>query len=338
MAIGGVVQSTPLRRRYLDVVLSEYQARYGEPLPVDLFTVHAFVLREDQTWGAGIPPGLDAFAQEGMLYELQQHGDLEIFKQQIRDFRRWMADNGFRNTPLIVSEYGILMPADYGFEYEVVRDFMVGSFDFLRTASDADTGYPADENRLVQWWSWFSLNAPAYDFETQEGYNGNLFDSDSHQINDLGRDFGQYVLEHTPPGIDLALADASVAPALLLASAAPVTVTLAATAHNLGELTAENVQLRVWLQRAASERALLSSSTPVEMQAGVQHVLLQSQWQSDRLQPGANSLWLELVAENGGLEKVCVNNRTPFALTVFEEALDHQLYLPIAALGALATQ
>ncbi|MEZ4661305.1 MAG: hypothetical protein R2911_27460 [Caldilineaceae bacterium] len=109
---------------------------------MDVFTVHGFVLREDQTWGAGIPPGLDAFAHEGQLYELADHRDLEIFKTQIRDFRRWMADNGLREKPLIVSEYGILMPADYGFAYKQVRDFMLGSFDFFRAQPMPRRGIP----------------------------------------------------------------------------------------------------------------------------------------------------------------------------------------------------
>ena len=331
VAIGGVVQSTPLRRRYLDMVLSAYQARYGEPLPVDVFTVHGFVLREDQTWGAGIPPGLDAFAHEGMLYELEDHRNLEIFKTQMRDFRRWMADNGLRDKPLIVSEYGILMPADYGFAYEQVRDFMLGSFDFFNTETDAETGYPADANRLVQWWSWFSLNAPAYDFETQEGYNDNLFEPSSHQINALGVDFGQYVAEHAPAGTDLVLDSVQMQPPLLVASAAPMTVTVSATVHNLGALDAQNVRLRVWRNDGAGAFTLLATSASHSIvPAAAQNVTLHAEWPFAALSAGDNPLLLELDADNGGLENVCANQQMAYVLTVFEQELGKRLYLPVA--------
>ncbi len=60
VAIAGVVQATPLRLRYLDMVLDEYQRRYGARLPTDVWNVHGFILREankkvdgQEPWGAG---------------------------------------------------------------------------------------------------------------------------------------------------------------------------------------------------------------------------------------------------------------------------------------------
>jgi hypothetical protein len=40
VAIGGVVQPTPLRLQYLDMILDEYQGRYGVKIPVDVWNVH----------------------------------------------------------------------------------------------------------------------------------------------------------------------------------------------------------------------------------------------------------------------------------------------------------
>ena len=156
VAIGGVSQPTPLRMAYLDRVLAAYRAQFGAEMPVDVWNVHAFILREERgSWGVDIPPGMDV--AQGQLYEIADHNDMDIFRRQITDFRRWMAERGLRDKPLIVTEYGILMPASYGFPPEVVSGFLVDTFDFFLTARDPELGYPADDNRLVQAFNWFSI-------------------------------------------------------------------------------------------------------------------------------------------------------------------------------------
>jgi len=190
VAIAGITQPTPLRLQYLDLVLDAYQDLYGGMIPVDVWNVHGFILREERdSWGVDIPPGISA--DQGRLYELEDHDDMEIFREQIVAFRRWMKDRGERDKPLIVSEYGILMPADYepGFPYEKVRDFMYATFDYFLTASDASLGYPADGNRLVQRWAWYSLSDTVYP-------TGNLFDPDTGQITPLGLAYASYTSSH----------------------------------------------------------------------------------------------------------------------------------------------
>lgn len=180
---GGVIQPTPLRLRYLDMVLASYAAQYGVPLPADFWGTHVQILQEKRDeWGAGIPAGISD--DEGRLYSIQDNGDPAIFEQLVWELRAWMASRGLRDKPLIISEYGVLMPSlylcycyDYDVGNAIVVDFMKRSFDFLLSAKDADLGYPADENRLVQRWSWYSLNDKAYDAPPYgEGYNGSLFD------------------------------------------------------------------------------------------------------------------------------------------------------------------
>ncbi len=185
VAIGGVSQPTPLRLAYLDRVLAAYKARYGTDMPVDIWNVHAFILREAlNSWGVGVPPGMDV--TQGKLYEIGDHADLNIFKQQIADFRRWMAERGQRDKPLIVSEYGILMPEDYGFPPDVVKQFMTATFDYFLAAKDAALGYTADENRLVQAFCWYSTSDTVYP-------TSNLFDPATKAITPLGEAFKQYV-------------------------------------------------------------------------------------------------------------------------------------------------
>lgn len=185
VAIGGVSQPTPLRMAYLDRILAAYRSQFGIEMPVDVWNVHAFILREERgSWGVGIPPGMAA--DQGRLYEIGDHADLEIFRQQIADFRRWMAERGLRDKPLIVTEYGILMPASYGFPPDAVAGFLADTFDFFLTARDPATGYPADDNRLVQAFNWFSVADKTYP-------TSNLFDPQTHAVTLVGEMFKAYV-------------------------------------------------------------------------------------------------------------------------------------------------
>lgn len=186
VAIGGVSQPTPLRLAYLDQVLAAYRKQTGAAMPVDMWNVHAFVLREERdSWGVGIPPGLSE--DQGLLREIAEHADLALFEAQIMAFREWMAARGFRNKPLIVSEYGVLMPAEYGFPPETVIGFMKATFDFFLSAVDAKTGYPADDDRLVQAFCWYSAADPVY-------ATSNLFDPDTRAPTPLGEAYHEYML------------------------------------------------------------------------------------------------------------------------------------------------
>jgi hypothetical protein len=185
VAAGGVAQPTPLRLQYLDMVLQAYRDAYGEPLPADMWQVHNFMLREERgSWGVDIPPGTTVGT--GILYEIKDNDNIEAFKQQIVAFRRWMSDRGQRNKPLIVSEYGIPMPEDYGFDPGQVRRFMYATFDFFLTAKDKALGCPTDDNRLVQRWAWYSMADTSYP-------TGNLADPETKQLTQLGKAFGDYI-------------------------------------------------------------------------------------------------------------------------------------------------
>lgn len=172
VAIGGVSQITPLRLAYLDAVLAAYQAEFGEPMPVDVWTMHAFVLQEKaDDWGVDIPPGMDATA--GETWAIEDHDDLALVELQVRRMREWMRDQGHQDKPLWVTEYGILMPAGYGFTPERVRRFLIGSFDLFLHLRDPEIGYNLDDDRLVQRWVWFSTDYPLYptgDLFTVGGY------------------------------------------------------------------------------------------------------------------------------------------------------------------------
>lgn len=250
VGIGGVVQATPIRLQYLDQVLEAYQARYGQAMPVDVWNVHHYLLREADDWGGGIPPGTDTGL--AIKYKIEEHDMLEPhltdpekvgWKGHLVEMRRWMQSRGYQDRPLVITEYGILMPELYGYDYTRVRNFMLATFDWMRTATDPEIGYPADGNRLLQAWAWYSLNDPSF-----EGFDSwsHLFDPDSQSIMQLGQEYAAYTAALTDPYpgvVDLqpvavwhtepeSQEDGSVA------------MTVMAQIHNAGGATAHNVLVR----------------------------------------------------------------------------------------------
>jgi hypothetical protein len=193
IAIGGVVMPTPLRLQWLDMTLDAYQRLYGHEMPVDVWNIHVQILQEKRgDWGCGIPYGSDA--DQGRMYEIIDNASVAAFEQLIIEFRQWMHARGQRDKPLIISEYGVLMPSSYlPTGDQAVLDFMAGTFDFMLTARDPDLGYAADGDRLVQRWMWFSLNFPLYD-DTPGGFNGSLYDwREPHQLTVYGEFLRDYV-------------------------------------------------------------------------------------------------------------------------------------------------
>jgi streptogramin lyase len=202
VAAGGIVQPTPLRLEYLDRVLAAYRARYGHAMPVDVWHIHNAILNEVRGgWGADIPPGSEA--TQGAIRSVDENDNMDIFRGQIWAFRQWMAGRGYRGYPLVVTEYGILLPEILGYDEGRVNAFMSNTFNFLSNSTDGVLGDPTDDHRLVQRWAWFSLDYPPFDPITWQGFNGSLFDSDTAAITD----FGQHYAGHTAPFPPLAYAD-----------------------------------------------------------------------------------------------------------------------------------
>jgi hypothetical protein len=190
IAVGGVSQATPLRLQYLDHVLSTYQNLYHEPMPVDWWTVHGYVLREEKgSWGVDIPPGITA--TQGELREVKDHGRLDLFEAQLRSFRQWIAEHGYQQTPLALTEFGILMPSSYGFPPDMVESYLEQTFVWLSQVQDGSSGYPEDGYHLVQKWAWFSISDPTYS-------TSDLGDISSGKLTILGEKFRSMIYKAVP--------------------------------------------------------------------------------------------------------------------------------------------
>ncbi|MEZ4861314.1 MAG: hypothetical protein R3C14_08405 [Caldilineaceae bacterium] len=215
VAIGGIIEATPLRLEYLTTIWNKYQEYYGTTMPVDVWNVHNFVIaeycrmepdgaggQERICYGGAVPPG--ATTNSGAYVgEDWKHIDHTAFDQQIRAFRQWMKDHGQQEKPLIVTEYGVLynkidcpqpVPGGCGDPHwvdlnnpQVIHDFMLWTFDYFANTADCNLGYTADDCHLVQRWAWFSLQN-VWDFNP----HASLYDKTTKQPLLAGEKFSQY--------------------------------------------------------------------------------------------------------------------------------------------------
>jgi len=239
VAIGAVVQPTPLRLEYLDRVLTAYEDKYGIRLPVDVWNTHLYIMREvHDDWGAKIPPGIDA--DTGRLYSLSQHVGVEELKNLVRELRVWMKARGYQDKPLIVTEYGALMPLwfldDDGVTKENVHEFLRDATDWLFTATDSGLGYPADGYRLVQRSALWSLDA---DDTFPEGYakwDFFLFRStDPYTMTETGVYYRDIIAPRHTAYVDLLPYRTSLNPStLIVASGETISTTVSVLVSNAG--------------------------------------------------------------------------------------------------------
>ncbi len=217
VAISGLVEMTPGRRQYLDMVWNAYLARYGKPMHVDVWNMHAYVLPEVRPDGvtpngvADVAVGTDPAlgkresasdpnsCAEHVVYCRAEHDDISVFAEQIVMMRQWMKEHGQQQKPLIVSEYSILyryygvgspfsVRDEYGnyFTPERVSKFMLNSFDYLNGARDPNLGFALDDNRLVQQWLWYTAHESL-------GNSSQLMEADLATMTLMGQTYRNHV-------------------------------------------------------------------------------------------------------------------------------------------------
>lgn len=149
-----------------------------------------------------------------------------------------MRRRGYRDTPLIITEYGSLLPycglddlyydsQGNPFDEARARGFMESGFDLLLTATDPHTGYAPDQNCLVQRWLWYSLD--------DEAYGGQLFGGCSRDPTSLGIAVGAYT-GAIPPNVDLLAVEVRQVGPVPFSPTEPATVTLKARVSNVGNV------------------------------------------------------------------------------------------------------
>lgn len=306
---GTIVQPTPLRLEYLDKILQSYQASYQVPMPVDAWAFHNFILNEVKgKWGADIPPGSNATV--GMQIEADETADIEVFKQQVINFRQWMADRGYRNTPAFLSEFGVLLPEHLypEFSVEFVNEFMNETFTFLLNATDPNTGYPGDENRLVQRFAWYSM-------DDNITHNGFLFDrskAPENARNEMGNNFVNFA-NSIEERVDFFPVSARVV-GNPNASQGTTTVTLEAIVGNSGNLgTVAQASVRFYNGDPNSGGVQIGKTRNVQLQGCGEQARVQTEW--GNVAPGNYTLFVQ-VSTTPGLEADLGDNQLSFPVNV----------------------
>lgn len=332
VGIAGLVQVTPGRLQYYDIVLNTYQSVYKEPMPVDVWNAHVYVLPErnldgSPSWAAhialGTDPNLAMYESNGTpqmctnpndnIYCVAEHDNMTIFRNQVRAMRQWMKDRGQQNKPLILSEFGILFPYEveaggcflmdeFGqcFTPTRVLNFLNQSKSYLDTAVDNNLGYPLDGHRMVQQWAWFPVYhrvpSPPND-PGGIGYVSNLLKPNytSYSEGDLQA--------LTPLGLrfrEMALSQTP-APNLMIervsTSAGPGPVGMQVTVRNNGD-TAVTAPVVVSFYRDAALTDLIASTTlPAEVGGCArQSYTVSALWNIST--PGIHPFWVKVDATN----------------------------------------
>ena len=322
IAAGTIVQPTPVRLTYLDKILVAYLDQFGTPMPVDVWNIHNFILNEvsceyddSNCWGAGIPPGVDVGF--GEILGIDDNDNMDLFIQQMVRFRQWMKARGYGHLPLYLTEYGVLFPEDFGFPPERVNAFMTATFDYMMNAQDTAVGYPADDYRLVQKWSWFSTHDP--------GFNGDLFEGEPpYAMTAIGQNFAAYtaaIAEET----DLYPWQLTKQADTIISNGNPVTLTLSTTIANSGNLSMPTgpTLVRFFNGHPQSGGVQIGTDQFVSLSGCGQTAVASITWAN--VPAGAYTIYVWVDPLNNVVETNETNNLRPFPLLVADPAL----YLPL---------
>ncbi|MBN1889484.1 MAG: hypothetical protein JW850_15930 [Thermoflexales bacterium] len=290
LAIGAIVQPTPIRLEYLDKVWDAYTQSYSTTLPTDLWNIHLYALREVAgSWGGGTPPGA---THNGIDYPMRASVDMAIISGLVRDMRTWMAAKGEQDKPLIITEYGVLWPTDYcdeGVQPKVcftearVARYMTETFDYFLSATDPAIGCGADGNRLVQLWNWYATN-------DNNIYNGDLFYLNG-SLSVIGRAFAAYAAPRVTAYNDQALWSFPAIPAI---GSERVTVSLQSIAAEMGNTPSTSATLKFYSKPSTGGDQLVSLHPIRQPLSRYQDtVLTQSEWVATS--PGVYTLRADLV-------------------------------------------
>lgn len=295
---GSIIQATEIRLIYLDMVLNSYHAQFGQPLPADGWSIHNYILPEvdpDEVdcsqlpcWGADIPPGVNRVV--GEIWGLKDNDRVQVFIDRIVRFRQWLASRGYEGSPLYLTEYGILPPADFAdengedFGPARVNEFMGKTFDYLLTATSPSLGDPSDGYRLVQNWSWYSTSDTAY--------NGTLFDPDTHQRTAIGDYYAAYTAGITDM-VDFYPHRIGAAPPAPVSQGEAVTLTLRATIANAGNLAAsDTATVRFYDDHPQQGGSQIGAAKTVNLVGCGARQVVSVQWPN--VPPGAHDVYVQV--------------------------------------------
>ncbi len=334
VAVSGLVEVTPGRLQYLDIVWDSYLEMYGTPMPVDVWNFHLYILPEKNADGSGVGAsialGTDpdlAILSSGLnpnlcarddVYCYAEHDDMGIFSEQVVAMRQWMKAHGQQNKPLVLSEYSLLYPYqddgdtcylqdEFGqcFTPERVRQFMLDSFAYLETAANTSLGYPADNYRLVQQWLWYVIN------DGDGTYFSSKLLEDGYTASDYtptlaGETFESEVDGKRPFPTTPFIHQVSYPTAKTITPTGTVSVTIAADLVNNGDTAMANPITVTFYADEARTDVIGTAVIPAGLAGCARHsTAVQVLW-SD-LTPGMHPYWVEAAGGNTASGFVLIN-------------------------------
>ncbi|MFN8596702.1 MAG: CARDB domain-containing protein [Anaerolineae bacterium] len=330
VAIGGVIQPTPLRLQYLDKVLTAYQLKFGGAMPIDVWNVHMYILQEVAgSWGASIPVGISATL--GVTYTPPQSLDIGIFSSLVLDMRRWMKARGYQDTPLVITEYGVLFPLrmlneGYGLTQTDIDRFINDSITYLDIATDTSLGYPPDGYRLVQQAAFYSLDDDSVDDFGDYRWGSFIYNSTPPYNSTSSGTRYISTLKGMPARVDLLPAYAASEPATLLTrNLEPITATLKVAIANAGNSRlSSSITVRFWEVISGGYSQLYPDSVITQMMNGCGTMETVSLTMPN-LSIGAHSIRVEVDPDHLISELRETNNIMTVTLVVGS----HASYLPV---------
>jgi hypothetical protein len=335
VAVSGLVEVTPGRLQYLDIVWNTYAALYHEPMPVDVWNMHIYILPE--TVGiANIALGTDpalAYTHiwthtigEPNGYTYGDHDNLTAFDSQVRRMRQWMKDHGQQDKPLLLSEFSLLygegVTDEFGNNFTSARAaaFLTKTYNYLATTSDANIGMPSDNNRLVQQWVWFSVN------HATNGYISNLItDTSPLSFTQVGQMFKASVAAR-PLSSNLLPRSATGSAPIATQDNTSVTATLSVQlANNGNRLVATPLTVTFYSNAALTEVINSTIITDAVPGCARRRVMASVNWPN--LGAGLHSYWVKVDSSNVISEANEVDNVMEGQVLVGS----HGVYLPLIA-------
>ncbi len=355
VGIAGLVQVTPGRMQYLDIIWETYLNTYGTTMPVDVWNMHLYILPEMKVDGSGsraavalgTDPGLAILENDtgtpdkcprDDVYCYAEHDDMNIFAQQVLWMRTWMKEHSQQYKPLVLSEFSTLYPYEIDnpndpsqcflkdengecFTPERVSQFMEATFQYLETATDPELGYPLDGNRLIQQWLWFAMD------EGVPGSSNRLIDAQTQRMTTVGERFSEAVAA-IPRYVNLVPAQTS--NRVVTSPTGSAVQEIGVLLRNNGNLDLADTDFTVTFYADSKLTSPIGSAVIPAISGCARRPQLASIPWSDAT-PGAHRYWYKIDALNQVTESSEADNTG----TGFVIIQPQQLFLPIAVRSSL---
>ncbi len=355
VATAGLVEVTPGRLQYLDMVSDAYHNAYGMEIQADAWTMHLYTMPEVDindnpvnlaSVAVGTKPSLGMRLTQGRyesylcddvnnnVYCWADHDNISFFERQIRDIRTWMKTHSQQNKPLLITEYSILygykahedgsceyIQDEFGqcFTPTRVSNYLHNTFDLINgngELKDTNIGYPQDDYRLVQQIMWFTL------YTEGVGNASNLYSTAAlTETTMVGSAFQMETAERTPMP-NLEPWNAANVSGFIIAPATTATVTLSVDIYNNGDtLITEPITITFYTNDTLTD--IIGWATVPNLSGCARGpVSVNIEW--GRLTSGIHHYWVKADSDNVVIESLENDNVTSGFVLIDPE----QTFLP----------